>query len=303
MQGLIRNNFQLKVISVIMSIILFGYANLSQNAQLQVTMPVALQGVGDGMLVADSSVAEIRLLLRGPKAALAVVQEQAPNYGVDIGALGAGQHELQIDMTAIQLPRGIDILQIAPLQIDLDVRRTQKYERPVKARLKGQPAAGYRIVAVEIDPERVELETAVGALDGVDTLLTQSVDIDGKAEDVVLQAQLDLADLPIKTAQTRTVSVAVRIQPIIRQSRIGGIPVTIQGLQSAEWRVSPQTVSIEVMGADAALKALEQSDIQARVFLEAPPKQNEPFPVSLKLPPDVTLLAVTPQTVVVTHAQ
>lgn len=295
-------NVSLKAASLAIAIGLYVYANLSQNAQLQITVPVELRNVPESMIVSSAKLPQIRLLVRGPRSALTVLPEQPVSYPIDVSATGVGKHQIQIDISKIELPRGVDILQINPVQFDMTIAPTQQYERPIKPQIKGNPGDGFRVSAVEVQPEKMVIVTAKGALDDRPAINSKPIDIEGRTEDVVVQAELDVEGIVSKQPPVNLAQVAVRIQPIIRQAQFKDIPVIIQGMQSSKWRVVPRTVTIEVVGADAPLKALEKSGIKAEIQITAIPNSRQRFPVSLRLPPEVTLLSVTPAAVKVNHA-
>lgn len=133
---------------------------------------------------------------------------------------------------------------------------------PVRVVWEGQPAAGYRISNVSVDPSIV---TIIGDPQTIEQLPgyleTAPVLVGGATADVVERVPLILPE-GVSLLGIQTVQVTINVTPIEssltveRRVQVQGLPVTMQA------NVSPETVSIILSGPLPKLDALRTEDVQ-----------------------------------------
>lgn len=133
---------------------------------------------------------------------------------------------------------------------------------PVRVVWEGQPAAGYRISNVSVDPSIV---TIIGDPQTIEQLPgyleTAPVQVGGATADVVERVPLILPE-GVSLLGIQTVQVTISVTPIEssltveRRVQVQGLPVTMQA------NVSPQSVSIILSGPLPKLDALRTEDVQ-----------------------------------------
>ncbi|MBC7241984.1 MAG: hypothetical protein H5T60_06010 [Anaerolineae bacterium] len=168
---------------------------------------------------------------------------------------------------------------------------------PVRVVWEGQPAAGYRISNVSVDPSIV---TIIGDPQTIEQLPgyleTAPVQVDGATADVVEHVSLILPE-GVSLLGIQTVQVTISITPIEssltveRKVQVQGLPATMQA------QVSPKTVNIILSGPLPKLDALRTEDVQVIVdVFNLGPGVHQLAPVVI-VPEGIRVQSVVPERV------
>jgi YbbR domain-containing protein len=157
------------------------------------------------------------------------------------------------------LPRSVSVT--VPI-----VQRSGFRDVPVRVRWQGQPAVGYRISNVTVDPQIVTVygnPTDIEAIPGfVETL---PVVVEGASADIVERLPLTLPE-SVSVFGVQAVQVRISITPIEGGLTAERAPV-IQGLSAGlSVKVSPETVDVIIAGPLPRLDSLRVEDV--RVILD-----------------------------------
>lgn len=138
-------------------------------------------------------------------------------------------------------------------------------EKPVSVDWVGEPAAGYRLLNVSVEPNTVQVTGAPTQLEGL-RVQTEPVDINGLTATETRQVSLDLPD-GISLVEVQPVVVTVEIEPIL-SSDIVERPVEIRSLGPAlTATLEPDQVRVFLFGPLPVLDALAEDDIRVTVDL------------------------------------
>ncbi|MGQ9517359.1 MAG: CdaR family protein [Anaerolineae bacterium] len=168
---------------------------------------------------------------------------------------------------------------------------------PVRVVWKGQPAAGYRINNVSVDPSIV---TIIGDPQTIEQLPgyleTAPVQVEGATADVVERVSLILPE-NVSLLGVQTVQVTISVTPIEssltveRRVQVQGLPVTMQA------SVSPETISIILSGPLPKLDALRTEDVQVIIDVFAlGPGMHQLAPIVI-VPEGIRVQSVVPERV------
>jgi YbbR domain-containing protein len=179
------------------------------------------------------------------------------------------------DITEMRRPNFYDLegnlvstsgLTISPQEVETIVPVTQLAgfaEKPVSALWVGEPASGYRLLDVRVEPSSVQV---TGTPDQLDTLFVQTepLDITGLTESVTQQVTLDLPE-GITPIDLQPVFVTVEIVPI-QTSAVVQRPVEVRALEEGlEAEVDPEEVRVFMFGPLPVLESLADDDIRVTV--------------------------------------
>ena len=132
----------------------------------------------------------------------------------------------------------------------------------------GQPAEGYRVTNVSINPPVVRVLGPVFILEDLPGFLTTApISIEGRTEDVVERLPLELPPgISMFDPETPAVQVTIDIEPFLDSVTVTRT-LTFQGLQSGLMaNASPQVVEVILSGPRPRLSALLDEDV--RVILD-----------------------------------
>lgn len=139
-------------------------------------------------------------------------------------------------------------------------------EKFINADVIGEPAPGYRIVAVEVTPPSVLIQGRPTQLSALSWLQTEPVDITGLTESYLAQVALALPE-GITLAEVGQISVAVTIEPF-RTTSIYNRTLQVRGLSaqlSAQFNV--ETIRVVLFGPLPVLNALLEDEVEVTVDL------------------------------------
>lgn len=144
----------------------------------------------------------------------------------------------------------------------------------VKANVQGQPASGYWVSSISVDPATVTLVGGPSVLKDVAGFVeTTPIDITGATADVVKRVPLNLppgasvvVDGNAENADTgRSVLVTVGVSALTG-GRTVQVGLTVQGVrQDLQWQAAPDTVEVILSGPLPILQDLQPDDITAIV--------------------------------------
>lgn len=141
---------------------------------------------------------------------------------------------------------GVEILQITPAFITVQLDREETCSVPVQLVLTGTPAMGYEVAHAETDPETVDLTGPESALKKITALKTKPVDITGADADFHKEGAVALDDLGFSIPDTLVI-VTVSIREKIVTHTYSAVPVVSQnGLSSVE--ITPSEIEITLKG-------------------------------------------------------
>jgi len=168
---------------------------------------------------------------------------------------------------------------------------------PVRVRWEGQPARGYRISEVAVDPSIVTLYGSPEAIDAVPGYVeTSQVNIDGASSNVVERLALIVPEsVSVLGAQSAVVSVG--ITAIEESTWVQRVPV-IQGLSNKlAVELSPEMVEILLVGPLPRLESLKPGDVQLILDLTNLEAGTHTVAPVLVLPEGIRQQTLVPETI------
>ncbi|KAA3662391.1 MAG: hypothetical protein DWQ04_13650 [Chloroflexi bacterium] len=139
-------------------------------------------------------------------------------------------------------------------------------EKIITVDLTGQPATGYRLLSVTVDPTSVLVQGRPTQLDLLSQLRTEPIDITGLTESFEASATLDLPE-GIELDEITEIMVKIEIEPFESTQTINQL-IEVQGLaEGLEATLDPDTVRIVLFGPSPILDALAPEDVNVTVDL------------------------------------
>jgi YbbR domain-containing protein len=138
-------------------------------------------------------------------------------------------------------------------------------EKPITVRWDGEPASGFRLMDVTVDPGSVQVTGLPALLEGL-RVQTDAIDITGLNETQTLSTGLELPE-GISMIDVQPVFVTVVIEPIF-SSDIVRRPVEIRALEEGfEAIVDPEDVRVFLYGPLPILDTMTEEDVRVTVDL------------------------------------
>jgi YbbR domain-containing protein len=242
-----------------------------------------------------------KVVLSGPASLMAQVDRVVASLNVD---------EARETVSATATLQAVDEdgsvlsgLTIEPAQAEIEQAIVQSggyRDVAVKVETVGQPAGGFRVTSISVNPPIVTLFSTdteiVAGLPGY--VSTVPLDLSFSEEDIVTRLSLNLPQGVIVVGEQQNVEVLIGIAPI-ETSILLNVSVEVIGLDTGlEAELSPAAVSVILSGPLSTLQSLVGDDIRLFVDLAGlAPGTHQIEPGAEIVPPDVQLSSVIPASI------
>jgi YbbR domain-containing protein len=213
MRWLFRN-FGYKLLAAAVALLLWGVSHGTTPVERGFDVPTVLQGVPDNLVVTDQSADAVNIRVQGSRAALRSLSVADIQYVVDLSGAKAGVTKREVDAESIKLPRGADIVSRSPAVIDFTLEPRGTKAVKVRADLAGEPAEGYTIAAVEVEPPRVRITGPRREVLRLNEVATETIDVSGADETLEREVRPVLAGPHLRSEDDKSIKVRVEVVPL-----------------------------------------------------------------------------------------
>jgi YbbR domain-containing protein len=237
--------------------------------------------------------------VRGASTRLAEVAQARVRVPVDGSGLNIDQSlDVEVVDGSGNLVPGVEVMPDR-VGVRIDVARQLTYASlPVVADVTGAAAPGYRVSGVTTDPVTVTVSGEVDALGQLVSVATQPIDITDASADRVVDTSLVLPpDVTLIGDPAVRVTIAVVADEGTRTQEVGVTPIGAR--RDRIVTLSAPSVQVTLGGTITALDALAPGETTATVDLTGLAVGRHEVPVAVSAPPDLAVLAVAPETLVV----
>ena len=193
---------------------LWGMSHQSSRIDRGFDIPVVFVGMPEELVITRKSTDEINIRVLGQRAALRDIATNDLEYEVNLEGAKPGTAVYLVDETILVLPQGAQILSRSPATIELEFERRGRKSVRITADLEGEPANGFVITEVEIDPSRVWVEGARSRVLRLSEVMTETIDVAGLSEPIEREVRLSLGVDHIWVEEEQPVTLRVRVDPI-----------------------------------------------------------------------------------------
>lgn len=271
------------------------------------TMPVTIEAEGQvstGYQVTSLTVNPAQVVVHGP--ATLLDQLATMSGTVDVREAKANVIEQvtlrPLDATGKLVPG----LQWTPdrVEVRVTVQRKLGYKPEVEVvpDLQGEPAPGYRLGSVSVQPSTVTLAGLPSVLDQLPGFIeTWPISVTGATGDLLVHSPLTVPSAVVVVG-VDYVTVTVQVLPI-QSSRAITATIEVQGVRPG-WvaNASPEVVDVILEGPDSTLSGLKPGDVRAIVDLFNYTLGKHRVAVQVVAPLGVSVVSVIPETIEVVIA-
>jgi len=166
----------------------------------------------------------------------------------------------------------------------------------------GEPAPGYRLLSVTVDPPSVLVEGRPAQVNRLVSVTTEPIDITGLTESFQQAAVLALPN-GISVDPERTFTVTIEIEPILTTSTFNRVP-ELRGLRTGlQAEIEPSQVRVVLFGPLPVLDTLSEGDVRVSLNLFGLSKGSHSVVPDVDIPDrGIEIRSVQPTAVTVTIA-
>jgi YbbR domain-containing protein len=178
MKWLFRN-FGYKVLAAGVALLLWGVSHGTKPIERGFDVPVTLSGVPDDLVVTEQSTEVVNIRLKGSRAVLRNFSVADVDYPVDLSGAKPGVTLHEVDAESVKRPRGAEPVSRSPSSIEFTLEPRGTKAVKVRPDLAGEPAEGFAVGSVEVEPLRVRITGARREVLRLNEVVTETIDIAG----------------------------------------------------------------------------------------------------------------------------
>jgi YbbR domain-containing protein len=209
-------NLGTKILALAIAILVWFVFSAQQRERISertYRIPLSVANVPAGTLIASPLPATVEVRLRGPFTALRQLDPGKVEAVVDLTDASRGERIYRLDADDVNVPQQVEVIAIAPSEIRIALDATAEKTLPISARLTGNPAPGYEVGTVVVEPPVARILGPESALSRMTSVQTDPVSIADRAGDFSVPATV-IADAPgVRVREGQVVTVTVRLQP------------------------------------------------------------------------------------------
>jgi YbbR domain-containing protein len=258
-------NLGLKVAALIIAIGAWWYVQSGQTVDATITANLDWK-LPPELLAAEPLPSTVTIMVTGTRAATRRAHLDQTPIPVDLTRARAGQ--MTVDFSALDvkpLLAGVKISGFFPAdaKISLDQAMTRKVK--VKPSLMGEPAEGYSVASIDIDPAAVEVRGPKRLLGQIYEARTAPIDVTEVAGDIRRPVQLDLPWGIQATSDTEP-TVQIDVSADLQTRVFKDVPVVVASHPELQ---TPSRLTVTLQGPASALNGIAEDEVLGVVHLPA----------------------------------
>ena len=273
----------------------------SEKVESQIEVRTDYRGLPQGLILRSGTVSKVSVRVRASVGMLHSVSGRDFACFVDLSAVKKGDNILPISNNQIMLPGGMEVIDVTPSRIYLDVDTLESKTVPLLASIQGDPPGDYTIEA-RVEPAGTKISGASSQVEGISQLVIPvKVDeplVPGTTESRRLIPLPDGVDAAPHEAKV-TIHVGIR-RKLVQVTR----PVNVYVPEQFGAAVRPGRATLSLAVPESLVGKMSANDgIKAYVQLERHEPGSYSLPVQAALPEGIELVKVEPANVSVTVEQ
>ena len=188
---------------------------------------------------------------------------------VDLQQARPGSRLFHIRPEDVRSPYGVEVAQVIPGTLGIELERTARRVVPVIAPTEGDPAPGFVVGPITAEPATVEIEGPESHVKKLANATTEPITVSGARGNVRDVVAVGLIDSAVRLIKPQDVTVIVEVLPAPIEREFEGVLVRARNLGSglAAPRISPGSVALSVRGRREALSGVDANSVDAFVDL------------------------------------
>lgn len=291
-------HFGLKVFAVAFATFLWFVVSGEEIVERGLRIPLELQQFPADLELQGEPPSLVDVRVRGASGALSRIGSGDIVAVLDLKTAREGRRLYQMTPEQVRVPFGVQVVQVMPPTIALAFEVVASKQVPVVPALDGDPAPGYVLGSVTVDPPTVEVIGGKSAIARLTEAVTEPVSIaDARASvsDAVTVGLVDTA-LRLKTPKLARVTVEVLPGPVERAMHER--PLQLRNLGAGlEARSIPNEVEVVLRGSREDVNRVDANDVAAYVDLTGLRAGDYTLDVRVDGPPRAGVARISPATV------
>ena len=288
-------NFGLKLLAVAIAGMLWFLFGAQQIVERSLRSPLERQNTPDELELVGETPESVDVRVRGTSSVIGQLSAGDIVTVLDLSSARQGRRLFHLTPEQVRVPYGVEVTHVGPSTLSLVFERSMAKIVPVEWTLDGQPAPGFEIESVSIEPKEVEIVGPETAVRDMKHAITEPVQIEGSTGSVRESVTIGTPNSAARLRVARSARVLVEIVPVRTERTLSRLAVRMQNLRAGlTARSAPSLVAVTVRGAEDALAQMSGDDLEVYVDLSGLGPGRYPLPVRVAEPPGVAVVRIEP---------
>ena len=290
----LTENWGLKLISLLLAIGFWFYVVGEESIEITKTIPLEILSPNEKLSVVKSSTAFLEVTLQSPRHLFSALSSSNISASHKIeGVQKAGDYSFNLGSGDFSIPTPeIRVVKIFPSFVTVTLDEVIVKKLSIVVDFVGEPAYGYRVdqEGIELDPNAVLVEGPKTALEKIDTIKTEPIQLVGRVRS--FRRSVKIRSGPeMKVVGEGLVEVQIPIKAEFTERELPDVVIKSLGTPSSDLyaRLNTEKIAIVLKGPRALLDKLAAKDILAYVEVEGLKEGIHDVPIKLILPQDIVL--------------
>lgn len=288
----------LKFLSIAVALGLWFVVAGEQTVERSVRVPLELGNRPDQLELIENPPATVDVRVRGASGLLGQLAPGDVVAMVDLSQARAGRRFFHLTRGQVRAPFGIEVVDVTPATVSLRFEPSGSRRVPVEPVIEGEPATGYVVARVSVEPATVVVAGPESALQRLKEVGTEPVSVAGARAPVREAVSIGVADASLRLESPLDAKVTVEIQPSPVERQMTQVPVhlhnTGRGLSA---QVVPPAVAATVRGPRGVVDDLRPDSVAAFVDLAGLGPGRYNLSVRVERPEGFDVVRTVPATV------
>lgn len=291
-------HFGLKTVSVAIAAILWIFVSGDEVVERGLRVPLEFQQFPGGLEMMGEAPSLVDVRVRGASSALSLIAPGDIVAQLDLKSARPGRRLYQLTAEQVRVPYGVQVVQVTPPVVALAFEASQSKIVPVVPAVEGDPAPGFVVGQVSVEPPTVEVIGPQSAIERVTEALTEAVNVAGASAAVADGVTVGFQDGSLRLKTPRQARVTVEVIPGPVERTVRDRPVHIEHLrENLIARPVPNAVDVILRGSREGVNRVDTDEVVARVDLAGLGPGTYTLPVHVETPARAGVARILPATI------
>jgi YbbR domain-containing protein len=221
-------NLGLKLLALAIALIVwfaFAAQRRERISERTYRIPLSLVNIPPKMVIASPLPPSVDVRVRGPFTALRQIDPTKLEAVIDLADAPRGEKLYRLGPEDINAPQEVEVISISPAEIRIVLDAMAEKTVPIVPNLVGQPAPGYEIEDVVVQPRVARVAGPASLVNPMTQVTTDPVSIENRSSTFSVPATV-LPDAPgVRVKEGQIVTVTVPIHAVAAPTPTPGPPV------------------------------------------------------------------------------
>jgi YbbR domain-containing protein len=261
-------NLGLKVLAIALASLLWLTVAGQHIVERSLRVPLEFRNIPKSLEIVGNAPDTIDVRVRGSSAVLTRLQPGEIVAVLDVSGARTGSRLFQVRADEVRAPFGVEVTQVVPSTLSLELERSARRRVPINASVDGQPAPGFVIGTKAVEPSSVEVVGPESRVRQITEATTEPVSIKGARARIRDTVNVGVIDSAVHLALPQTAQVTIDIWPAPVEHRVADVPIRWRNLPPGlSAQLSPNLTSVTVRGTKELVDGLRPDGILAYVDL------------------------------------